>query len=894
MKMLIKNPMMVLFALVALCLPKMVEAKVTLVTEYQTNMLPSSYDDEANGNDNYALADDPCDNKQSWYGSKGTNAQCQTKQLPGKNSKGYVSCYRCTCSSQYNLTSKPEKGPSCETYSSTSTDAATWHGCIETCNDNVSKYYRWKCDRNYELKNGKCQVVACETGYKTKAESCGNGTGKADGWTLGSTQATNDTCRQCVEQSCPEGYTDTDCTQVADGTGVCYTCYNGDTPKYRLECADNYDPNDGGTACEAQACLLCTGQEDACGNGYTQTGTCTDCSNNTLYTCEVNTCSATEFPEEGDCSNIEVCSGRGECTPCTSGETTTHKITCNKGYARVLKDCGTEGDWIVAGPPACSPPSTPPSADGTTSTETSVTQISCLECYAKPCTSTTTLTVATEVEDCGEQGKAGWTLGDIHHHVGDSGVACYYCNANTCGEEYNLDDCDENGSCEVCYAGDTPKYKLTGCNDGYYLLENIITGIPVCSKPTVACSSGYATSADDCGTQGSNGWDVSTITQSTNSACKLCLENPCPRNYATESAGCITGYTMDTTSTNGYSGDEVCYACVAESTSDTDPCSAQYPGYASAAKYCDGTLDTTSGKWVAVGATKCYPCTSDTDPCSAKGDGLYSTYKNCPSDKPYLDMSRTKATLDDGTKCYECTNNTCTIEMCTEKYGTSSGLRSCESKCPSDKPVLDTSTPRGDAANGATCYACVAESTSETTTTTCREGAEEVINNWSTYCNENASSCVNGNLWYSKDGITSESQCGNGSGSWNIVGNYACTVGSTTIYHACYRAACPDNFATSSMYTGRTVSSTDACFSAYSPKITSSSGISGYSGNEYCWRCIPSGCTGFTLPYSSSALVENTASWTQCCKTTTDCYYEINACNSGYTLNSDKSRCVKN
>jgi hypothetical protein len=760
--------------------------------------------------------------------------------------------------------------------------------CV-TANDDgtTTKTYKFDgCKEGYKKDSeGKQCVNNCETDYTDDAGNCGT-TGTA-GWKLDEDQkqSTNGACMKCKEKSCAD-YSD----YPYDSEGTGYTCKS-------------------------------------------QTKTLGNDTNGTCYSCEATGCS--DYKETGDCTNITV--KNGSCSICTTandngGTTTTHKITCDTGYATSTDDCGTagsKGGWTFYGPPTCNPPGGAPGSGDSTST----------------------------------------------YDDGSTCINCRLCTAKTCSS-----------------------YSMVAADD---------------AKRT---SAGYT--CDETATEQQTG--------DTTTECYSCTANDCESGYATESDGCGDGYTMDTTSINGYSGDEACYQCTENSSS--------------------GGSDGGSS--------------SDTDPCSAEGAGLYSTYKNCPSDKPYLDMSRTKATLDDGTKCYECTNNTCTIEMCT------GDLRSCESKCPSDKPVLDRSTPKGTAANGATCYACVdtdpccaapsgklyaaqkycpegttldtsrslytingtncyectgsSTSTSTrncpTTTTSdtdpcsasypgyasaakycdgtldttsgnfvavgatkcypCTSGCptkdgikyatdvkdcgktgstgwtldttQQVTGSdgetcsacvaktcprtssspWPSTCNKNADTCDTGLKFYSKDPMDSASKCASFGyeGSWVLDPDDNCTAGDTTYSYSCRPAyVCPKDYSVQSGPStdhGRTphTISNDVCANANAvdtDQPMTSTLLSSYTaydylnkygynygvsrGNQTCYKCIVKTCTKDYFdygPYADDTIKEyakNFASYTECCADTgginQTCYYNINGCKSCYY--QDQYRCVK-
>jgi hypothetical protein len=155
--------------------------------------------------------------------------------------------------------------------------------------------------------------------------------------------------------------------------------------------------------------------------------------------------------------------------------------------------------------------------------------------------------------------------------------------------DYPLTSCPSNGICEDC-PNDSSYKKLTGCNSGYTLN----TAGDGCVATT--CASGYAKSADNCGTTGSKGWSLGTkdangcgkctekyCSGSANytsvdkcgsagadgwnySSCYYgdelrgtCSAKSCPSGSAT-SKTCSSGYNK--VSTGSYSGNSLCYKCV--------------------------------------------------------------------------------------------------------------------------------------------------------------------------------------------------------------------------------------------------------------------------------------------------------------------------------------------
>jgi hypothetical protein len=292
-------------------------------------------------------------------------------------------------------------------------------------------------------------------------------------------------------------------------------------------------------------------------------------------------------------------------------------MTCNQNYALNGTSC-TEVACDTNYKKAASNCGTTGSNGWTlSSTDTQSTNTNCKKCVAKTCSSYS-LKTKSEADalgtgyTCSSQTK---TLGD------DTKGTCYSCSAKTCSS-YSL----------------KTKSEADELGDGYD-----------CDAKTKTLGDDTNGTCYDCTAKTCDGYSLTTCPDHGN--CDECLSGTTTK-YKFNS--CETGYTKNSAGT----------ACEAESTSG-DPCS-KYSGYASTTEYCDGTLDTTSGKWQAVGSTKCYPCTS-----SSSSTGCPTNYATsasaCPSSMRGGGYTVKITTATNGTyngkPCYKCCKETCTYTL---------------------------------------------------------------------------------------------------------------------------------------------------------------------------------------------------------------------------------------
>lgn len=263
------------------------------------------------------------------------------------------------------------------------------------------------------------------------------------------------------------------------------------------------------------------------------------------------------------------------------------KEGCGDGFAKDVSGCGKSGDkgWLltktngdecgICSAKLCQTPSKPGNINcqsGYYAVETGKYQgdIPCFACTKIICGSG----MALQASDCGTTGEQGWEL-DLSALGTSNG--CRKCKAKSCPTGYSPEN--TGGTSVACfpnyvmlyngYSGNNRCYKCqkcpTGyatqdshCEDGYAVNKSIphstYAGCYKCEMKS--CSSGYARSADACGTSGSKGWTLGTETDT--AGCKKCKALGCPIGTQTGKS-CVTGTAAKT---DYYAGNNVCYQCV--------------------------------------------------------------------------------------------------------------------------------------------------------------------------------------------------------------------------------------------------------------------------------------------------------------------------------------------
>ena len=306
------------------------------------------------------------------------------------------------------------------------------------------------------------------------------------------------------------------------------------------------------------------------------------------------TSSCTNANPAGDCTtlgyskdNVSGCEHYLYC-PFDTAYKRCVKEGCGDGFAKDVSGCGKSGDkgWLLIKTSGsecglCSAKQCP-------NPERPKNTLSCSsdECLAEtgnyfgdtPCAVCTTLCCkdgyAKVPSDCGTTGEQGWELDMFALGTSDG---CKKCKARPCPTGYSPEN--TGGTSLACfpnyvmhyngYSGNNRCYKCqkcpTGyatqdshCEDGYAVNKSIphstYAGCYKCEMKS--CSSGYARSADACGTSGSKGWTLGTETDA--AGCKKCEALGCPIGTQTGKS-CVNGTAAKT---DYYSGNNVCYQCV--------------------------------------------------------------------------------------------------------------------------------------------------------------------------------------------------------------------------------------------------------------------------------------------------------------------------------------------
>ena len=381
---------------------------------------------------------------------------------------------------------------------------STYHLCInnskgegKSCTDSEgTKWTKCTCStNNYPIKSSECEKTGLQGDY---SQTCTDSDGNI--WLKSCSCASGWMQTSLVNIKCS---TDGDCCActVGDYTklpGTSYYCWEGS------ECTD-YE------SCKKQKCAIASQSDfDKYWSGYDIAGTCknltVDCAALGYDTCTAGT--------------GVTCKDGTEPYRCPFDHT---KVYCESG-------CSSSCEFITK-------------ADceliyfGSNCTKDSA------GCY-KPTSCKTGYGKTTAQCSNGEAGN--WTLGSADEY----GCALCQCET-TCVDKISTIPGNATAVYETCTACNQTTQIISDfkCNEGYTKSQDGKSCVEI------TCSDNYARSAADCGTTGTLGWTLGTVTDE--AGCFKCEKKSCPTGT---SVGCSI-YSYKSGTTNYYRGNTQCIKC---------------------------------------------------------------------------------------------------------------------------------------------------------------------------------------------------------------------------------------------------------------------------------------------------------------------------------------------